>query len=101
MHTADMTAESAWYFFDEITAALEHEGMTPAEREQYTWDLEDVSNRLQELESHRCPKCGVIDGPVESGSSGGFTGAPIYWVNWKCCGHQESDHSADDLSAVE
>lgn len=52
------------------------------------------------LEDDRCPGCGALQPEVEEGKSAGFTGAPIYWTTFKCCGYQETDASEDSLEAA-
>jgi hypothetical protein len=47
-----------------------------------------------------CPRCHARNPRIECGKTPGFTGAPIYWATFQCCGYQDIDESRDALAAV-
>ncbi|QIG58824.1 hypothetical protein SEA_DATBOI_160 [Gordonia phage DatBoi] len=50
MYTLDMTLDEAREWRDELEACLDREQMLPSRREQLSWDLQDVNDRIDELE---------------------------------------------------
>jgi hypothetical protein len=56
---------------------------------------------IDEYDPVKCPECGAVNPVIETGSAPGFTGALIYFANFKCCGHQEVDASGDNLGVAE
>lgn len=61
----------------------------------------EADERDQEsADYYRCPECNAVRPDVVEGSTPGFTGAPIYFATYSCCGHQEVDTSADNGEAA-
>ncbi|ANA86312.1 hypothetical protein SEA_LOZINAK_156 [Gordonia phage Lozinak] len=50
MYAADMTLEEAREWRNETEAKLERSGLPASHREQLSWDLQDLNDRIDELE---------------------------------------------------
>lgn len=50
MYVADMTLEEAREWRNETEAELSKAGLSTVHREQLSWDLEDLNDRIDELE---------------------------------------------------
>lgn len=50
--------------------------------------------------TRRCPFCGTEKPTVVEENGTGFTGAPIFWSTYSCCGKTDLDDSRDTLDWV-
>lgn len=78
-------------------------GSPTSETSAFLWPRQEaVTNEkgMADMCSWDCPNCGACDPDVETLKTPGFTGAPIYVMNYSCCGYQDVDASADNIDAA-